>query len=185
LAVTTTAEGAVGKQVWVGSGPDDINQPATAASEFTRWMLAGGNQPDPTTGRLNCYEMVLFSAFRAGHLSEATMRGIYTRSRAAMSGPGGVMAFPRTLERELRSSNEYIYDPADPNTPRPLRGDLVIFREAANHVALATGRPVGGGIEIVSHWPPPDGDHHVKLTTIEALLPRVGVQVAKFWSPIW
>ena len=113
------------------------------------------------------------------------MRGIYTRARAAMSGPGGAMAFPRTLERELRSSQEYIYDPADPNTPRPLRGDLVIFKEAAAHVALATGRQVGGGIEIVSHWPPPNGDHHVKLTTIEALLPKVGVQVAKFWSPIW
>ena len=30
------------------------------------------------------------------------------------------------------------------------------------------------GIEIVSHWPPPDGDHHVKLKTrVEALLPQV------------
>jgi hypothetical protein len=185
LASTTTAEGAVGTLKWVAASAGDVQTPATAASEFTRWMLAAGNQPDPTTGRLNCWEMVLFSAYRAGHLSEATMRGIYTRAKAAMSGSGGAMAFPRTLERELRSSNEYIYDPADPNTPRPLRGDLVIFKEAAAHVALATGRQVGGRIEIVSHWPPPDGDHHVKLTTIEALLPRVGVPVAKFWSPIW
>lgn len=185
LAVTTTAEGAVGTLDWVAASAGDVQTPATAASEFTQWMLAAGSQPDPTTGRLNCWEMVLFSAFRAGYLREATMRGIYTRSRAAMSGSGGAMAFPRTLERELRSSNEYIYDPADPNSPRPLRGDLVIFREAANHVALATGRRVGGRIEIVSHWPPPDGDHHVKLTTIEALLPQTGVRVAKFWSPIW
>jgi hypothetical protein len=185
LETTTTAERSIGTQDWVQASATDVQSPSTAASEFTRWMLAAGNQPDPTTGRLNCWEMVLFSAFRAGHLSEATMRGIYTRSRAAMRGPGGAMAFPQTLERELRSGQEYIYDPANRNTPRPLRGDLVIFREAAAHVALATGRQVGGRIEIVSHWPPPDGDHRVKLTTIEALLPQVGVQVAKFWSPIW
>ena len=185
LASTTTAEGAVGTLKWVAASPGDVQSPATADSEFTRWMLAAGSQPDRTTGRMNCWEMVLFSAYRAGHLGEATMRGIYTRAKAAMGGSGGAMAFPRTLERELRSSNEYIYNPADTNTPRPLRGDLVIFKEAAAHVALATGRQISGGIEIVSHWPPPDGDHHVKLTTIEALLPRVGVTVAKFWSPIW
>lgn len=185
LASTTTAEGAVGTLKWVAASATDVQSPSTAASEFTRWMLAAGNKPDPATGQLNCWEMVLFSAYRAGHLSEATMRGIYTRAKAAMSGSGGAMAFPRTLERALRSSNEYIYNPADPNTPRPLRGDLVIFKEAAAHVALATGRQVGGQIEIVSHWPPPNGDHHVKITTIELLLPRVGVTVAKFWSPIW
>lgn len=188
LATTATAEGTVGQQEWVAASAGDVQAPSTADSEFTRWMLGGGTEPDPATGRLNCWEMVLFSAYRAGELSEARMRGIYTRSRAAMTGAGGAsdpMAFPRTLERLLRSSNEYIYDPADASSPRPLRGDMVIFKEAANHVALATGNRPGGRVEIVSHWPPPDGDHKVKITTIEALLPRVGVSVAKFWSPIW
>ena len=31
------------------------------------------------------------------------MREFYTKSKAAMAGPGGAMAFPRTLEKELRS----------------------------------------------------------------------------------
>lgn len=124
------------------------------------------------------------------------MRSIYTQSQAAMAG-GDMMAFPRTLERLLRSGNEYVYDPGNPDSPRPLRGDLVIFKEAANHVALATGRDVSvtapGGkgtprktVQIVSHWPPPDGSYSVKITTIEALLAQMpGVSVAKFWSPIW
>ena len=61
----------------------------------------------------------------------------------------------------------------------------MIFKEAASHVALATGGRVSGQIEVVSHWPPPDGKHTVKRTTIEALLPEVGVSTAKFWSPSW
>jgi hypothetical protein len=196
LGTTATAEASVGTQTWVAASAGDVTTPASAASEFTRWMLGGGNQPDPVTGQLNCWEMVLFSAFRSGHLDETRMRAIYTQSRAAMT-TGGPMAFPRTLERLLRSSSEYTYNPHDPSSPRPLRGDLVIFQEAANHVALATGRqingPATGGsgpppkvVEIVSHWPPPDGSYHVKTTTIEALLGQMqGVSVAKFWSPIW
>lgn len=184
-AVTATAEGTVGQQGWVQVNAGDVVAPGAAASDFMQWMLAGGRQPDPRTGRLNCWEMVLFSAFRAGYVSVAQLRGLYTAARDAMAASGDSMAFPRTLEGSLRSTSEQIYDPAKPDSARPLRGDLVIFQEAAGHVALATGRRVGGRIEVVSHWPPPDGDHHVKLTTVEALLPAVGVAVAKFWSPVW
>jgi hypothetical protein len=160
--------------------------PATANSEFTRWMIGGGARPDPATGKLNCWEMVLFSAYREGVVSETRLRDIYTGARDAMTLSGDAMQFPRTLERRLRSSDEYVYDPANPDSPRPLRGDLIIFQEAANHVALATGRRVNGRIEVVSHWPPPDGSHNIKITTIEALLGSMqGVSVAKFWSPIW
>lgn len=185
LDTQATAEGSVGQMNWVQVTAGDIQTPAGSASDFVRWMLAAGTQPDPATGNLNCWELVLFSAFRAGYLSETRMRGIYTAARTAMTTSGDAMQFPRTLEASLRSSQENIYDPANPSTPRPLPGDLVIFDEAANHVALATGRMVGGQVEIISHWPPPDGDHHVKRTTIEALLPQTGVTVAKFWSPIW
>lgn len=184
-AVTETAEGTVGQQEWVAVGPSDVRAPGTADSDFFQWMLAGGRQPNPRTGKLNCWEMVLFSAFRAGYLDEARMRTMYTQARDAMTASGDDMDFPRTLERLMRSTSEQVYDPANRTTPRPLRGDMVIFQEAASHVALATGRMVGGRVEVVSHWPPPDGDHAVKRTTIEALLPAVGVSVAKFWSPVW
>jgi len=184
-AVTTTAEGTVGQQDWVQVNAGDVATPGAAASDFMQWMLAGGRQPDPRTGRLNCWEMVLFSAFRAGYMSLPQLRGLYTRARDAMAASGDSMAFPRTLETSLRSTSEQIYDPAKSDSARPLRGDLVIFQEAAGHVALATGRRVSGRVEVVSHWPPPDGDHHVKITTVEALLPEVGVPVAKFWSPVW
>jgi hypothetical protein len=183
--MTATAEGAVGTQEWVQVTPNDVKNPGAADSEFTQWMLAGGSVPNAATGKLNCWEMVLFSAYRYGSLKEAALKGFYTRAKAQMTKTKDVMDFPRTLEKELRGSAEQTYDPADKNTPRPLRGDLVIFKEAASHVALATGKMVGGQVEIVSHWPPPDGKHTVKTTTIEALLPVVGATVAKFWGPSW
>jgi hypothetical protein len=183
--VTGTAEGLVGHLQWVPASATDVTTPRSAASEFTRWMLASGSEPSARTGRMNCWEMVLLSAFRAGYISEGSLRGIYTRSVLAMRGRHGPMGFPRNLEQELRSGAEHTYNPAVANSPRPLRGDLVIFGEAATHVALATGRLIGGQVEVVSHWTAPDGDTHTKLTTIEALLPSTPVRVAKFWSPIW
>ena len=185
MGMTTTAEGTVGTGQWVPVTPTDVNTPGAAPSDFVRWMLAGGAEPNAATGKMNCWEMVLFSAYRAGYLSETKMRGFYTRAKTAMTTSNDVMEFPRTLERELRGSAEQTYDPADKNSPRPLRGDLVIFKEAAGHVALATGQRVNGQIEVVSHWPPPDGKFTVKRTTIEALLPSVKVKTAKFWSPSW
>lgn len=183
--MTATAEGAVGKQKWVQVTSSDVEKPGAAESEFTQWMLAGGSVPDPKTGKLNCWEMVLFSAYRSGALTEAALKGFYTRAKAQVKKTKDGMAFPRTLEKELRGSGVQTYDPADKDSPRPLRGDLVIFNEAAGHVALATGKMVGGRVQVVSHWPPPDGKHTVKTTTIEALLPEVRVKVAKFWGPSW
>ena len=182
---TATAEGAVGTQSWVRVTSADVENPGAADSDFTQWMLAGGAVPDARTGKFNCWEMVLFSAYRYGALSEAAMKGFYTRAKAQMTKSGDPYDFPRTLEKELRGSAVQTYDPADKDSPRPLRGDLVIFKEAASHVALATGNMVNGEVEVVSHWPPPDGKHTVKRTTIEDLLPEVGVKVAKFWGPSW
>jgi hypothetical protein len=183
--VTATAEGTVGKQEWVQVTGTDVLSPGASASDFMKWMLAGGNQPNAATGKLNCWEMVLFSAYRTGAVTEKRLRDIYTKSKTAMTTSGDAMEFPRTLEKELRSTSEQTYDPTKRDSPRPLRGDLVIFQEAAAHVALATGRMAGGKVEVISHWPPPDGRHTVKTTTIEDLLPEVQVSVAKFWSPIW
>jgi hypothetical protein len=68
-----------------------------------------------------------------------------------------------------------------------LAGDIIIFNTAANHVALSMGiKDLTGEHRIISHWPPPDGSHKTKKTTIEALLPSMDAgTVVKFWSPNW
>ncbi|WP_258725585.1 hypothetical protein [Cellulomonas sp. NS3] len=182
--VAGTAEGAVGSGEWVGLSPADVQGPTTSGSDFMRWMLGGGSVPAVKTAKGNCWEMVMFSAFRAGQLTEARMREIYTKGQAADKARGGY-AFPETVEAELRAGTEYVYDPAKPGSPRPLRGDVVIFQDAAGHVSLATGRLVGGQVEIISHWGPPHNNLKIETTTIEDLLKNGAGKPVTFWSPRW
>lgn len=182
--VAGTAEGAVGSGEWVALSPADVRGPTTSGSDFMQWMLGGGSVPAVKTAKGNCWEMVMFSAYRAGQLTEARMREIYTKGQAADKARGG-LAFPETVEAELRAGTEYVYDPAKAGSPRPLRGDVVIFQNAAGHVSLATGRLVGGQVEIVSHWGPPHNNPKIETTTIEDLLKSGAGKPVKFWSPRW
>jgi hypothetical protein len=182
--VAGSAEGAVGTGEWVGLSPLDVRGPATSGSEFMQWMLGGGAVPAVKTAKGNCWEMVMFSAYRAGQISEARMREIYTKGQAADKARGGY-AFPETVEAELRDGTRYVYDPAKAGSPRPLRGDVVIFGTAAGHVALATGRVVGGQVEIISHWGPPHHNLTIETTTVEDLLKNGARGPVTFWSPRW
>jgi hypothetical protein len=54
-------------------------------------------------------------------------------------------------------------------------------------VAISRGTKDGSGKhKVISHWPPPDGDHKAKETTVEDLVAvmKAGT-VVKFWSPKW
>ena len=184
MKVTSTAEGTVGKQEWVPLSPVDVQGPASSSSDFMKWMLGGGKEPAVATAKGNCWEMVMFSAFRAGITSEARMRDIYTKGQAADKVRGGY-AFPDTIEAELRGSQEYVFDPRSSATPRPLRGDIVIFGTAAGHVALATGKLSGGEVEIISHWGPPHHNPRVETTTVEELQRRGAAGTIKFWTASW
>ncbi len=179
-----TAEATVGQQEWVGLSGVDVRGPKTSPSDFMKWMLGGGTVPAVATAKGNCWEMVMFSAFRAGVTTEARLRDIYTKGQAEDKKRSG-LAFPETVEAELRSGKENVFDPKDPATPRPLRGDIVIFGTAAGHVAMATGKIVGGEVEIISHWAPPHSNPKVEKTTVEELQRKGAGGTIKFWSPSW
>jgi hypothetical protein len=190
LGALKETTGLKGKLQWVpfdsGTAASD---PSQLQSEFAKWLLAGGPEPDSTTGKVNCWEMVLFSAYRGGYTTRNRVQDIYNEGvRHLRAGTRSRMG--ETIEIELRRGNEYILDPRDPNSPEPLPGDIVIFTTAANHVAISLGTKDGSGRhKIISHWPPPDGIYNVKETTIEELLAspemRRSNNVIKFWSPKW
>jgi hypothetical protein len=187
LGTLKQTEAQKGKLKWVPmSTPTAVSDPSKLQSDFGRWMLAGGAEPDPATGSVNCWEMVLFSAYRAGHTSKARLKGIYDEAvKQIKSGARKLMG--ETVEIELRGSKENILDVGNPDSPEPLPGDLIIFTNAANHVAISLGSKDGTGRHnIISHWPPPDGAYTTKQTTIEELLAVMGSpQTVKFWSPSW
>jgi hypothetical protein len=164
LGVTTEATAMVGQQMtWVPSGPGSGNT-------FETWASAAseGTAPDVASlTRINCWEMVLLAAYRAGMVTWQWIHNLYTASTSGWSA---------YLVATLSRGTPLTYTASDPNTSRPLRGDIVFFNGAA-HVALATGETDGlGRSKVISFWPPPGTAFasggtldNVKVTTIEEL----------------
>ena len=181
------AVGEVGKLEWVPFRTGTaVSDPSKLDSDFGKWILAGGTEPDAGTGKVNCWEMVLFSAYKGGFTSKARIDAVY--NEAVKQVKAGTRSFVGdTIEVELRRGKEYVLDLANPKSPEPLPGDIVIFTNAKNHVAISSGTKDGSGRhKIISHWPPPDGIYKTKETTIEQLLPAmIAGTTIKFWSPKW
>jgi Domain of unknown function (DUF4157) len=167
------AEGLSGNQHWTGQSPD------LTATEFGRWLLSGGPEPSATAGDMNCWELVMFSAYRAGFTTKPRMEALYRRFAADMAA-SGIAAGVAVFEAAVRRGPEQVYDPANPDSPRPVAGDLVIFGTVANHAAVATGNYPGGKVEVMSLWT--QNARHVFRTTVEDL----GTSGPfRFFSPHW
>lgn len=166
------AEGMAGGLHWT-------NQDASLTNTaFGRWLLSGGPEPTAATGDMNCWELVMFSAYLAGYTTKPRLTALYTTFAAGVSADvtAGVTAF----ETAVRRGPEQVYDPADPDTPRPVAGDLVVFGTVATHAAVATGNYPGGKVEVMSLWT--QNARHVYRTTVEDL----GASGPfRFFSPHW
>ncbi|MCW3090730.1 MAG: hypothetical protein JWP81_1799 [Ferruginibacter sp.] len=143
---------------WRSSGPG-------SGTTFEIWASAAteGTAPTLTPGTIiNCWEVVLLAAYRAGAINWSYIHNLYTAIPS--SGWVGAMSQgPRT-----------VYHVGGINATMPSRGDIVFFDGIA-HVALANGN----GSEVLTFWPPPDTpftrdadnavEDRVKLFTIEEL----------------
>ncbi len=152
------------------------------ATDFSSWAMAPAEDPAFTVSNttvINCWEMVLYTAWKQGAITWSWINTVYTYS-------GSTDWFVELANRLVRGG-AVTWDRAT-KTPRPRRGDIVMF-DGADHVALATGVTDGAGTHVYSFWPPPDTafapvDHRkpgkgkgiaagtpdrVKDTTIEAL----------------
>jgi hypothetical protein len=163
-----------------------VSNPSALPTEFGRWVLAGGPMPDKMSGKVNCWEMVLFGAYKAGYIDFARIKQIYDEAVVNVKARKAPLV-GTTVEAKLRRGDEHVFDPGDPDSPAPLPGDLVIFKEAATHVAIATGTISGGKHEVISLWNQPANISTVQRTTIEDLLAIVGSsgRPVKFWSANW
>lgn len=188
LGVLTSAQTQVGNLNWTPFNTTAaVNNPSQLPTEFGRWVLAGGPEPDALSGSINCWEMVLFGAYRGGFITFARIQQIYNlavanvRARTAQS-------VGDTVETELRRGNQNTFDPTNADSPEPLSGDIVIFQRAAVHVAISLGtKNASGEHEVLSLWSQPNNNSHVQRTTIEALLAVVGNRgkPVKFWGAKW
>lgn len=169
--------------------------PSLAFSSFRDWATAGTRATPPawnTTTTINCWEMLLLSAYNARYLSWRWIHETYT------GGPSGSAWFAY-LERRLAPRGTIPFHQGNPNTPRPHRGQIVFWNAAVgDHMALAEGARNGSGRELViSFWPPPltpftpgGTIDEVKQTTIEDLSNwmighGMGTPAVTFGDPPW
>lgn len=157
-------DGLVGSRAtWIGSGPGSGNT-------FERWASAptqGTTPPVQPSTRINCWEMVLLAAFRAGTINWQWIHDAYTAT-----GVGHWAAF---LANKLTPAGRQTYSRRNPG-PTPRRGDIVLWN-GISHVAMAVGGRDGAGrTKVYSFWPPPGTAFvrggtadAVKITTIEEL----------------
>ena len=178
LGTLKATEKLVGKLEWTGATEDQFRDPATAQSDFSKWLLAGG--PEPTDlSKMNCWEMILFGAFRGNVASKDRLRNIY-RDAAQRDHP------PIEIENRLCGGSSVTFNPKDPNSPEPLPGDIIIFDVIENHAAISLGTTALGGHLVISlHASPADPINQVEIITLEELLTLTSLPVGKLCPARW
>jgi hypothetical protein len=184
------AEGQVNSLQWVPfSSQQAAADPAGLQSEFARWLLVAQTAaPSSTSGQMNCWELVMYGAYRAGVINEARLRAIYVRAVENVRN-GTYASVGQTFEEATRASSPVTYREGAPDTPRPIRGDIVVFRSAPVHACIATGNVVRNSTtgaqecEVISLWTP--NGRRVERTTIEALARSTPDRPILFWSARW
>jgi len=142
--------------MWTPSSPgskDTFDTWARAKSA----QAAGPLPPVAPTTKLNCWEMVMLSALRAGVTTWQWVHDLY--SKGAQSADYQTLIMD-ALSRGARTPYDWHTRRGEASTtPRPNRGQVVFFDDIS-HVALATGqtKPTQQagrtGSEVMSFWPP-------------------------------
>ncbi|WP_412016903.1 hypothetical protein [Nocardia sp. KC 131] len=163
--------------------------------KFEAWILSKTEGPlpplSPDSG-YNCREMILWAAAKSNVLTHAQLRKQYASllgRKALRFRKEGFLPdnFPQKMQQVTLPHERRAYNPADSDSPRPQRGDLIMWEgwgEGNAHTAMATGRLIGPDrdAEVYSFWPPPKGEailgtqtDAVQITTVNALTPYVEV----------
>lgn len=189
-----TAEGLEGELRWAGpSGPDDtdgyqirttttrptndLSSTETNTNDFAVWVRGG---PEPTTtSQMNCWEMVLFSGYRAGVIPREWITRVHSSAARAGDRANDGTAYLNVLSREMGFGAAAAWS-SGVAVPR---GNIVFF-DGLNHVAIATGNVVGGHQEVMSLWVLPTLSSGAlnsvnQRTTIEALVANGMVPISQ------
>ncbi|MCF6476294.1 hypothetical protein FAF44_49340 [Nonomuraea sp. MG754425] len=212
--VIAAGEELVGSLQWRGpSGPDENAgwglRRETAwgyAHDFFRWLLGEG--PEPTAwSTMNCWEALMFTAYRAGVVDKRWLDQVYQHASldARIADLTGNRAyafdvFARWVTYSLAPGLRlpYVIDPATGIGVTDIPRGFVIFVDDIAHAMLSLGtRDTHGRQEVLSHWVYPErANMHLpegfqwgfmQRTTVEELLATDVFKQGRveFGKPIW
>lgn len=132
----------------------------------------------------------MFGAYRGGSITINQLRSVYERAVQNVRN-GKYLSIGPTFEAACQGSAPVELRLESVDTPRPLRGDIVVFGDASRHACIATGKVVPrttGNVaqvehEVISLWIGNRG--RVERTTIEALAKGALGRPILFWSAKW
>jgi hypothetical protein len=97
------------------------------------------------------------------------------------------MTWEGALETLLLGGPARRYNPKDATSPRPLKGDIVIFNSIYAHTTLAVGN-TSGSPRVLSLWQEPNNADYLQETTVADLLGASGMGSGAnvfFYRPGW
>jgi hypothetical protein len=163
--IITTGEGMVGTLKWRGgSGPDPSSgyQVSEKTSwghqnDFAKWIRGNGLEPDASS-TMNCWEGVLFIAYKAGVIAKSWLVEIHNAAAQAgnkVGGDPGVDAYNNVLKQRM-NYNQRKPVPFDKKTGKR-QGNIpagsIIFINGLAHVVLAKGTKTSDGRhKVLSLW---------------------------------
>jgi hypothetical protein len=172
-AVLTAAENMVGHLRWRGGqGPDPKAgyqlHPNTSwrhPDHFARWILGLGPEPGQNS-TMNCWEAVLFLAYKAGVIPRHFLVSMHAAASAAAQAANDEDVWYRTLLERMHSGplHDYTINRATGlGNPLIPAGNIVFFN-GVGHVALSRGSRDGSGrMRIFSLWVYPNHSPSGKL----------------------
>lgn len=125
---------------------------------FEHWLRTEGPLAPLTEHYgLNCWEMIGYAAARAGVLDKHRLRDLFQlpRDPDGTWRQGDMNSFLERMERKRMPEGSRLYT-GEPGSPRPQRGDIVMWNSTGDHVTMATGRTAADGSpELYSFWHAP------------------------------
>jgi len=165
------AESFAGRFRWMPSGAGNYQKKdeGEERNDFAKWLMGGGLEPAGKKARMNCWEAVFFSAYKAGLVTKERLMDIHRTALKQLEGNGltGPMRYTSSLMEALGGRTAVALVPQLALIPR--RGDIVFFAEE-NHIAICVNPNAPDGIRVMGLWKHPrDGFRSNSLTELAGI----------------
>ncbi|MGW4094304.1 hypothetical protein [Nocardia sp. NPDC004750] len=137
----------------------DFHPAETSRRKFEAWILSPVEGPLPELSpdhSLVCAEMLLWAAARTKTITHGELHRLYSPVAEFRQGADFDSTRARRIAEGLLPHGAQRYRSHCPAVEQPQRGDVVMWGDYAEHVAMATGRQArSGSPEVYSFYPPP------------------------------